>query len=69
MLGTLLPGERVPALPWNSVVYRDALPIAAVEAGQIRFLVQLDEPDERRLRARFGGETRAPAELGMLAVS
>jgi ATP-dependent Lhr-like helicase len=69
LLGTLLPGERVPALPWNSVVYRDALPIAAIEAGQVRFLVELDEPDRRRIRARFTPEASAARHAGLEALS
>jgi ATP-dependent Lhr-like helicase len=53
LLGTLLPGERVPALPNNRILFRDALPIAVLEGGDVRFLVELDESERRRLRARL----------------
>lgn len=50
LTGTLLPGEKIPALTNNRVLYRDGLPAAAAVAGDIRYLVEA-EPDEReRLR-------------------
>ncbi|HTV20915.1 MAG TPA: DEAD/DEAH box helicase, partial [Polyangiaceae bacterium] len=43
LLGTLLPGERLAALPTHRILFRDALPLAVLEAGEVRFLVELDE--------------------------
>ena len=60
LLGTLLPGERVTAAPNNAILYRDALPIAALEAGRVRFLEQLEELDTHRVSARL---RRGPAAL------
>jgi ATP-dependent Lhr-like helicase len=53
LLGTLLPGERVAAAPSNTVLYRDALPIAALEAGELRCFVELDEAELQRVRKRL----------------
>ncbi|GAA0523036.1 DEAD/DEAH box helicase [Pigmentiphaga daeguensis] len=51
LAGVLLPGEKIPALAGNRVLYRDGLPVAAAVAGDIRYLVEA-APDEReRLRA------------------
>ena len=51
LLGTLLPGERVPASPKNRILYRDAAPIAVLDGGQVRFLVELDSAEKRRVAA------------------
>jgi len=42
LVGIATPGERVPALAGNRVLYRDGIPIALYEARQVRFLVDLD---------------------------
>jgi ATP-dependent helicase Lhr and Lhr-like helicase len=51
LIGTLLPGERVAALPTNFILFRDALPIAALEGGEVRPLVDANEAELARLRA------------------
>ncbi|APW40687.1 ATP-dependent DNA helicase [Rhodoferax koreense] len=38
LCGTLLPGDKLPALTGNRVVFQDGLPIATLVAGEIRFL-------------------------------
>jgi ATP-dependent Lhr-like helicase len=42
--GIVLPGDRLPALAGNRVLYRDGVPIAVRERGEVRFLVELDPP-------------------------
>jgi ATP-dependent Lhr-like helicase len=42
LVGTLLPGEKVPALPGNRVLFRDGVPVGAMVAGKPRFLTELD---------------------------
>jgi ATP-dependent Lhr-like helicase len=70
LLGTLLPGERVPALPTNRILFRDALPIAVLEGGEVRFLIELDEGERRRIRASLsrGDDTDATAAPSRAAV-
>ncbi len=45
LVGTLLPGTRVPALTGNRVLYRDGLAIAAVVGGDLRWLAEVT-PEE-----------------------
>jgi len=54
LVGILTPEDRVAAIHRNRVLYRDGLPIAAVEAGQVRRLAESDMSDEqlRTLLAR-----------------
>ena len=48
LVGTLLPGPRVPALAGNRVLYRDGLPVAALAGGAVQWLTAL-EPAQMRL--------------------
>jgi ATP-dependent Lhr-like helicase len=48
LCGTLLPGEKVPALGANRILFRDGLPVATVVAGKIAWLV--DPGLERELQ-------------------
>jgi ATP-dependent helicase Lhr and Lhr-like helicase len=50
LAGTLLPGEKVPALPGNRMLYRDGVPVGAVIAGKTRFLAELDAQSQERVR-------------------
>jgi ATP-dependent helicase Lhr and Lhr-like helicase len=43
LTGVLTAGPRLPALTSNRVLYRDGLPVAMLVAGQVRFLVEMDE--------------------------
>jgi ATP-dependent Lhr-like helicase len=47
LVGILTPENRVAAIHRNRVLYRDGLPIAAVEAGQVRRLAQSDMADDK----------------------
>jgi ATP-dependent Lhr-like helicase len=39
LCGTLLPGDKVPALAGNRILFRDGIPVATVVAGKINYLV------------------------------
>jgi ATP-dependent helicase Lhr and Lhr-like helicase len=43
--GILTPGSRIAALTTNRILFRDGLPIAALEAGEIRKLSEASVPD------------------------
>ena len=45
LVGIVTPGERVPALRRNRIVFEDGVPLAALESGEIRQLN--DYPSER----------------------
>ena len=47
VIGTLLPGSRVPALAGNRVLLRDGVAIATLVAGDIQWLEQLEPADAR----------------------
>ena len=42
LLGTLLPGNKVPAVAGNRLLYRDGVPVASLIAGKIQLLQQAD---------------------------
>jgi ATP-dependent Lhr-like helicase len=50
LAGTLLPGEKVPALPGNRLLYRDGVPVATRIAGKVEFRDVPDEGERERLR-------------------
>ncbi|WP_233885653.1 DEAD/DEAH box helicase [Paraburkholderia flagellata] len=53
LLGTLLPGEKVPALAGNRIVFRDGVAVATLIAGRFGFLGEFDERARAELRARL----------------
>jgi ATP-dependent Lhr-like helicase len=50
LIGIVLPGSRVPVIPANRILYRDGVPIAILEAGEVRFLVELEKAAEWKAR-------------------
>jgi ATP-dependent Lhr-like helicase len=50
LVGIVLPGNRVPITPANRILYRDGIPIAILEAGEPRFLVELEKAAEWKAR-------------------
>lgn len=52
LVGTLLPGTKVPAVSGNRIVYRDGLPAAVMVAGKQQVLVEVDRQavQERPIR-------------------
>jgi ATP-dependent Lhr-like helicase len=42
LVGILTPGDKLPAYSGNRVLYRDGVPIATLESGEVRFVVELD---------------------------
>jgi ATP-dependent helicase Lhr and Lhr-like helicase len=46
LCGTLLPGEKVPALASNRIAFEDGVPVAARIAGQVEFWLE-PEPEAR----------------------
>jgi len=45
LVGTLLPGTRIPALAGNRLLYRDGLAVASVVAGELRWLTAVAPED------------------------
>ncbi|MDZ3995752.1 DEAD/DEAH box helicase [Pseudomonas sp. Teo4] len=53
LLGTLLPGAKVPAVSGNRVLYRDGVPVANRVAGRYQFLVEATEAEQAQWRQRL----------------
>jgi ATP-dependent Lhr-like helicase len=47
LLGSLLPGERVPRVPGNRVAFRDGIPVAVSMGGTVAFVAELDAQARR----------------------
>ncbi len=47
LVGTVLVGDKVPALPGSRVLYRDGMPIAALAGGKVTSLIELPAADMR----------------------
>lgn len=60
LAGTLLPGEKVPALPGNHLLYRDGVPVATRIAGRIELIGIVEEAERERLREAL---LRGPSRL------
>lgn len=53
LLGTLLPGAKVPAVSGHRVLYRDGIPVASRVAGRYQFLVEATETEQAQWRQRL----------------
>jgi ATP-dependent Lhr-like helicase len=47
LVGTVVPGPRVPAVTGNRVLYRDGIAVATLVAGVTQWIVELDLPEQR----------------------
>jgi ATP-dependent Lhr-like helicase len=66
LVGTLLPGARIPALAGNRVLYRDGIAVAALVAGEVRWREPLEGAAARAaedLLIRHHAATPLPAYL------
>jgi ATP-dependent Lhr-like helicase len=50
MLGILLPGPRLSSAAANRLLYRDGVPIAVLEAKEIRYLTEMDAAEQWQAR-------------------
>ena len=57
--GIVTPGDRVPAVLGNRVLFRDGAPLAALVKGEIVPLAPADVPTMERARALLAGRTSA----------
>ncbi|WP_321941530.1 DEAD/DEAH box helicase [Paraburkholderia tropica] len=51
LVGSVLPGEKVPAVAGNRLAFRDGVPVAALVAGRFEFRGEFDEATRAALRA------------------
>ena len=50
LLGVITPGPRLSSSASNRVLYRDGIPIAVLEAKEIRFLIEMDAAEQWKAR-------------------
>ncbi|BAN25305.1 Lhr family helicase [Caballeronia insecticola] len=67
LVGTLLPGEKVPALAGNRVLFLDGVPVGAVIAGKTRYFGDFDGAGRERMRLAL--VRRSARSLGASVVS
>ncbi|EMH3403727.1 ATP-dependent DNA helicase, partial [Burkholderia multivorans] len=53
LVGTLLPGDKVPALAGNRVLFRDGVPIASLVSGAFRYAPDLTAAEREDARIRL----------------
>jgi ATP-dependent Lhr-like helicase len=78
LTGVVLPGERIPALAGNRIVFEDGVPVAGSEADEITMLVNVPpervaliesalvrKPVSTALRVRLGMRGRTPPDFSL----
>jgi ATP-dependent Lhr-like helicase len=76
LTGIVLPGERIPALAGNRILFEDGIPVAVLEAGDVRVLgdrnterravlerALVQKPVSPALRARLGIRGQRPPDF------
>ena len=53
LVGTLLPGDKVPAVAGNRVLYRDGVAVATLVAGEFNYLVEAESATKDLMRLRL----------------
>jgi ATP-dependent Lhr-like helicase len=66
LVGLITAGARLPALAGNRVLYRDALPLALLVGGEVRFLQQLEPAQQWNVQSLLL-RRQVPAPLADLA--
>ena len=62
LVGTIIPGQRPAALAGNRILYRDGEPLAILEAGQVRFMKELETSEQWEAQNRLM-RRRVPPQL------
>ncbi|HLF84311.1 MAG TPA: DEAD/DEAH box helicase [Blastocatellia bacterium] len=60
LVGIITPGDRVSAFAANRILYRDGVPIATLESGGVRFLVEMDSASEWKAKNALVRRAIAP---------
>ncbi len=51
LVGIVTPGERIPALARNRILFEDGVPVAVLESGETRFLKEFAPEEEHAIKA------------------
>ncbi|MGI4812263.1 MAG: DEAD/DEAH box helicase [Janthinobacterium lividum] len=63
LCGTLLPGQKVPAVVGNRIAFINGVAVAARIAGAVNFLTDFDATAKETVRTRLNGSYRLPISL------
>lgn len=69
LAGILTPGPRLPAVPGNQLVFRDGVPLATVQGGEIHYLAEPDEATRSKVAELLATGRVTPAGLRTAADS
>lgn len=50
LVGVLLPGKKIPAYTGNRILFRDGTPIAVLQGGEVKFLVEMETGEKWELQ-------------------
>jgi len=67
LVGTVLAGDKVPALAGSRVLYRDGVPIAALIGGKVTSLIELSDVDARLAKQMLLRRPPSPPETAAAA--
>jgi ATP-dependent Lhr-like helicase len=68
LLGTVFPGERVPALAANRIVFEDGVAVAVLEAGQARLLAEVEPERALAIERALARRPISPALRALLGI-
>jgi ATP-dependent Lhr-like helicase len=69
LVGSVLAGDKVPAVPGSRVLYRDGVPLAAQVAGRFVPLAELSAAETQAARQALQHAWRAPGQPGLRAAA
>jgi ATP-dependent helicase Lhr and Lhr-like helicase len=69
LIGIITPGERIPAVARNRILYRDGVPVLALEGGEVKSLVSGDDTPSAELVQALVRKQLTPAMRAHLAMS
>jgi ATP-dependent Lhr-like helicase len=69
LTGIITPGERIPAVAKNRILYRDGVPVLALEGGEVKSLVPGDEVPSPEMVQGLVRKQLTPALRAHLAMS
>jgi len=58
VVGSLLPGAKLPAVSGNRLLYRDGVPVAVRVAGRYQFLIEASVEEQDTWRRRLLSDAR-----------
>jgi ATP-dependent Lhr-like helicase len=69
LLGTVFPGDRVPALAANRIVFEDGVAVAVLEAGRVRSLAEFTTERGLEVERALARRPVSPALRSLLGLS